>query len=63
MRRVGLALIVIGAVAFLVSLTADLIGIGDDTGFQVGPRQASGIILGLLVALIGALILRRSRET
>jgi hypothetical protein len=56
-------LIVIGAVAFLVSLTADLIGIGDDTGFQVGPRQASGIILGLLVALIGALILRRSRET
>jgi hypothetical protein len=61
MRRFGITLVVIGAIGFLVSLTADLIGLSDDVGFQVGPRQASGMTLGLLVILVGALIMRRSR--
>ena len=53
----------IGAVVFLVSVTADLTGLSGDAGFQVGPRQAGGIALGLLVLLVGALIVRRNRAS
>ncbi len=63
MRRVGLGLVVVGALAFVVALLADLIGLSDDVGFQIGPRQAGGMVLGLLVVLLGALILRRSRTS
>lgn len=61
MRILGLTLTVVGGLVFLVSLLADLIGLGDDSGFQIGARQLGGIVLGLLVLLIGILILRRSR--
>ena len=63
MRRIGFALIVIGAVVFLVSLTADLTGLSDDPGFQVGPRQAGGIALGLVVMLVGFVFVRRNRAS
>lgn len=61
MRRFGLAVTVVGGLVFLVSLLADLIGLGDHTGFQIGARQLGGIALGLLILLIGFLIVRRSR--
>ncbi len=63
MKRIGFVLIVIGAVIFLLSLTADLTGLSDDTGFQVGPRQARGIALGLVVLLIGAVVVMRNRAS
>lgn len=62
MKRVGITLVVIGLVVFVVSLSADLIGLSDDPGFQVGPRQASGIALGLLAALVGYLLVIRERR-
>lgn len=62
MRRVGIYLIVIGALVALVSLTAELIGLSDDPGFQVGPRQASGIALGLLITLVGVVMLMREKS-
>jgi hypothetical protein len=61
MRGFGLAVTVVGGLVFLVSLLADLIGLGDDAGFKIGARQLGGIALGLLILLIGLLILRRSR--
>ncbi len=63
MRRIGIALIVIGAVVLLVSLTADLMGLTGDTGFQVGPRQAGGITLGLVVMVVGFVFTRRNKAS
>ena len=61
MRALGLTVTVVGGLVFLVSLLADLIGLSDDPGFQIGARQLGAIGLGLLVLLIGILILRRTR--
>ena len=47
----------------LVALTADLTGIGDDPGFQVGPLQWSGILLGLVVLVVGVVLLRRAKAS
>ena len=63
LRRTGIALIVIGAVMSLVALTADLTGLGDDPGFQVGPQQWLGILLGLAVLVVGAVLLRRAKAS
>ncbi|HEX6301057.1 MAG TPA: hypothetical protein VF148_11380 [Acidimicrobiia bacterium] len=62
MRLFGIAVTVVGGLVFLVSLLADVIGLGDDEGFQIGARQLGGIALGLLILLIGFLIVRRSRS-
>lgn len=62
MKPIGISLVGIGVLVFVVSLTADLIGLSDDPGFQVGPRQASGIALGLLVALVGVVMLMREKS-
>ena len=63
LRRAGIALIVIGAIGSLVALTADLTGLGDDPGFQVGPQQWLGILLGLVVLVVGVVLLRRSKTS
>ena len=59
----GIALAVVGVVVALVSLTADLTGISDDPGFQVGPIQASGILLGVVVAVVGVVMVMRYRSS
>ena len=63
MRSIGIALIIAGSALALVSLTADLIGLSDDPGFQVGPRQWSGILAGLVVVVLGISLLRRSKSS
>jgi uncharacterized protein (DUF697 family) len=63
LRRIGIVLIVIGAVVLLASLTADIMGLTGDTGFQVGPRQAGGITLGLVVMVVGFVFTRRNRAS
>ncbi len=50
-RQLAYILIVIGVVVALVSLLADVIGIGSDEGF--GTYQIVGLIAGIVVALIG----------
>ena len=62
-RHVGIAIIVVGAIVFLVSLTADLTGLTGDDGFEVGPRQWAGILLGVLIMIPGVfLVLRKPSE-
>ncbi|HUG31999.1 MAG TPA: hypothetical protein VMM14_03830 [Acidimicrobiia bacterium] len=62
MIRIGLAVAVVGGLVFLVSLFADVIGLSDDPGIQIGGRQLGGIALGLVIVLIGFLIVSRSRS-
>jgi len=51
-------LLVVGLLIVLVSLTADVVGIGEGTG--IGWKQITGSIIGLAVAAIGIL---RSRQS
>lgn len=50
-RTMGILLIALGAVILVVSLAADVIGIGGQLGF--GWKQQLGTAIGVIVALIG----------
>ena len=49
--------LVAGVLIFLVSLTADAIGIGEGTG--IGWKQITGAVIGVVIAAIGMIRLRR----
>ena len=57
MRAFAVSLLVFGVLLFLVSLTADTIGIGEGTG--VGWKQITGTVIGVVTAAIGIVRLRR----
>lgn len=50
-RTLGLVLIVVGAVAVVVSLAADALGIGSYPG--INGTQLLGLAIGVIVALVG----------
>ena len=57
MRARAATLLVIGVLLFLVSLTADMTGLGEGTG--VGWKQITGAVIGVVIAVIGVVRLRR----
>ena len=52
-------LLVVGIVVFLLSLLADALGIGEGTG--IGWKQILGSVVGLVVAAVGIVQMRRNR--
>ena len=50
-RTIGILLIALGVVIAVVSLAADVIGIGNQLG--IGWKQLLGAVIGLIVVLIG----------
>jgi hypothetical protein len=50
-------ILVAGVLLFLVSLMADAFGIGEGTG--IGWKQITGFMVGLIVAAIGAVQMRK----
>ena len=50
-------LLVVGIALFFVSLTADAFGIGEGTG--IGWKQITGSVVGLALAAIGAVQMRK----
>ena len=50
-------LLVVGILVFFVSLTADAFGIGEGTG--IGWKQITGFMVGLIIAAIGAVQMRK----
>lgn len=56
-RLIGLLLLVGGIVLLLLSLSADMIGLGRDPGF--GYQQIAGALIGGVAAIIGGLFYRR----
>jgi hypothetical protein len=50
-------LLVVGVLLFFVSLTADAIGIGEGTG--IGWKQITGSMVGLIIAALGAVQMRK----
>ena len=57
-RNIGIAILVIGILVILISLLADVIGIGATAGV-FGWRQILGAGVGVLVILAGIVISRR----
>jgi hypothetical protein len=51
-RTMGIVLVILGVVLLIVSLAADVIGIGNRMG--IGWKQMLGAAVGLIVALVGA---------
>jgi hypothetical protein len=56
-KTFGLALIVLGVVLLIISLAADLLGLGAKSG--IGWKQLTGAAVGILVFLMGAWLRRR----
>ncbi len=57
MRATAASLLVIGVLLFLVSLTADTTGFGE--GMGVGWKQITGAVIGVVIAAIGMIRLRK----
>ena len=47
----SIAVIALGALIMLASLTADMTGLGNHVGF--GPKQAMGTVIGIIVFAMG----------
>jgi LPXTG-motif cell wall-anchored protein len=56
----GIVLLVVGMVFFILSLIADLVGVGSSHGF--GPQQIIGIILGAILAVVGFFLFRKNKK-
>ncbi len=57
-RTVGIVLLLLGVVVLVLSLAADMIGLGGFSG--VGRSQIAGAVVGAIVAVVGlVLTLRR----
>lgn len=59
-KTISLAAIIIGLIVTLISLMADLVGIGSYPGINYA--QLGGAALGLILVLIGLLLLRKKGE-
>jgi hypothetical protein len=57
-QTIGIALIIVGLVVLLVSLTLDMIGLGGHVGF--GRYQITGIVVGVLTAGAGFVLRARN---
>ncbi len=55
-KTIGVVLLVVGVLLFLISATADSLGIGGSPG--IGWKQGAGIVVGVVAAAIGMLRLR-----
>jgi hypothetical protein len=56
-KTIGIALIIIGVVLLIGSLTVNMIGIGGYAGF--GRYQIAGIVVGVLAAVVGFVLYSR----
>ena len=58
MRPLWRVMLTIGVLLFLISLTADSLGIGEGTG--IGWKQISGAVAGVLLAAAGIMQLGKT---
>jgi len=57
-KTIGIALMALGVIALIVSLGADVIGIGGAVGV-FGYKQIIGAIVGIILAVIGFVLYSR----
>ena len=51
-------IVIIGGGLLVVSLLADVIGVGDDPGF--GTQQMMGTIAGAVIAVLGLVVMKKA---
>lgn len=56
-KIVSIVLLVVGVIVLLLSLTADVLGIGVHVGF--GYQQILGTIVGAILAVVGLVLILR----
>lgn len=56
-KTIAIVVAAVGALILLASLTADMIGVGDQVAF--GPKQTMGTVAGTIVVGIGAFLYNR----
>ena len=56
-RSIGIILLIMGLVLATLSLTADLIGLGEGSGF--GYKQIAGLVVGLAGIISGVVFIAR----
>jgi hypothetical protein len=56
-KTLGIILLLVGIVLVILSLAADMIGIGGSAGF--GYKQIAGTVVGVVVAVAGYLLISR----
>jgi hypothetical protein len=55
----AVVILIVGVLLFLVSVTADTVGVGEGSGF--GWKQITGAIVGAVVAAIGIIQMRKKK--
>jgi len=60
-KNLALALCAVGLIGALVSAFAEQLGVGRDNG--VGPRQITGIVVGVVLLLIGMAMAAKASKT
>ena len=55
-KTIGIGLIVLGVIFAILSLAADSIGLGAEPG--IGYKQLTFACVGVIVALVGALVMK-----
>ena len=60
-RSTGVILLIIGLVLAALSLTADLIGLGEGSGF--GYKQIAGLVVGLAGIIAGLILIIRKPKS
>ncbi len=61
MRPLWRVMLTFGVLLFLISLTADSVGVGEGTG--IGWKQITGAILGVVTAAVAIVQLRRISDS
>jgi hypothetical protein len=56
----SIAVLVVGILLLLASLSADLTGLGDDVGF--GRQQTIGSVVGAVVTVVGVFLMTRAKK-
>jgi hypothetical protein len=59
-KTAGIALLVAGVILLIISLAADVIGIGNSTGFGLG--QIAGAVVGVIAAVLGFVFSPRKKK-
>lgn len=58
-KTIGIVLLAVGVVLLIISLAADVVGIGGASGF--GYKQIIGSIAGVIVAVVGFVLYSRQK--
>jgi hypothetical protein len=58
-KSIGTVLLVVGIVILLVSVLADILGLGSSPGV-FGYRQALGAVCGIVITVVGAVLYWRA---